>query len=79
MKSSRGAVSENGTMDNRRWVTSWLRATPVDVKAPETVTTSDDLVRGLNFLFLCFSFWRESWLCGFVGSGFGIWDVVGLG
>jgi hypothetical protein len=32
--------SEAGTMDNRRWVTSWLRSTPADAKAP-TVTTDD--------------------------------------
>jgi len=32
--------SEAGTMDNRRWVASWLRSTPVDAKAP-TVTTDD--------------------------------------
>ncbi|TVY40202.1 Kelch repeat-containing protein [Lachnellula occidentalis] len=32
--------SEAGTLDNRRWVTNWLRATPVDAKAP-TVTTDD--------------------------------------
>jgi hypothetical protein len=32
--------SEVGTMDNRRWVTSWLRSTPADAKAP-TVTTDD--------------------------------------
>jgi len=38
---SRGATqSELGTMDNRRWVSNWLRATPADVKAP-TVTTED--------------------------------------
>ena len=35
-----GTQSEAGTMDNRRWVTNWLRATPVDAKAP-TVTTDD--------------------------------------
>jgi len=32
--------SESGTMDNRFWVTNWLRTTPVDAKAP-TVTTDD--------------------------------------
>ncbi|KAH6666293.1 hypothetical protein B0J14DRAFT_620459 [Halenospora varia] len=32
--------SEAGTMDNRRWVTNWLRSTPVDAKAP-TVTTDE--------------------------------------
>jgi hypothetical protein len=32
--------SEAGTMDNRRWVTSWLRSTPADAKAP-TVTTDE--------------------------------------
>ncbi|TVY36673.1 Kelch repeat-containing protein, partial [Lachnellula subtilissima] len=35
-----GTQSEAGTLDNRRWVTNWLRATPVDAKAP-TVTTDD--------------------------------------
>lgn len=39
-QSTNGAQSEAGTMDNRRWVTNWLRATPVDAKAP-TVTTDD--------------------------------------
>ncbi|RDL33728.1 uncharacterized protein BP5553_08096 [Venustampulla echinocandica] len=32
--------SEPGTMDNRRWVTNWLRATPTYAKAP-TVTTDE--------------------------------------
>jgi hypothetical protein len=32
--------SDAGTMDNRRWVMSWLRSTPADAKAP-TVTTDD--------------------------------------
>ncbi|KAK0118301.1 hypothetical protein ONS95_012595 [Cadophora gregata] len=40
LRSSTGTQSEAGTMDNRRWVTSWLRATPADAKAP-TVTTDD--------------------------------------
>ncbi|KAG9236167.1 hypothetical protein BJ875DRAFT_372696 [Amylocarpus encephaloides] len=40
-----GTQSEAGTMDNRRWVTNWLRATPAaasesNVKAP-TVTTDE--------------------------------------
>ncbi|TVY88458.1 Kelch repeat-containing protein [Lachnellula willkommii] len=35
-----GTQSEAGTLDNRRWVTNWLRATPVDAKAP-TVTTDE--------------------------------------
>jgi hypothetical protein len=39
-QSNNGTQSEAGTMDNRRWVTNWLRATPVDAKAP-TVTTDD--------------------------------------
>ncbi|TVY82831.1 Kelch repeat-containing protein [Lachnellula suecica] len=39
-QSTNGAQSEAGTLDNRRWVTNWLRATPVDAKAP-TVTTDD--------------------------------------
>ncbi|KUJ10397.1 uncharacterized protein LY89DRAFT_689663 [Mollisia scopiformis] len=38
--SAAGGQSENGTMDNRRWVTNWLRATPADAKAP-TVTTDE--------------------------------------
>jgi len=37
---SGGAQSEAGTMDNRHWVTNWLRSTPADVKAP-TVTTDE--------------------------------------
>ncbi len=40
LRSSTGTQSEAGTLDNRRWVTSWLRATPADAKAP-TVTTDD--------------------------------------
>jgi hypothetical protein len=40
LRSSR-AASEAGTMDNRRWVTSWLRSTPADDKPPPTVTTDD--------------------------------------
>jgi hypothetical protein len=32
--------SEAGTMDNRFWVSNWLRATPADAKAP-TVTTDE--------------------------------------
>ena len=32
--------SEAGTMDNRFWVSSWLRATPSDAKAP-TMTTDE--------------------------------------
>lgn len=32
--------SEAGTLDNRHWVTNWLRTTPADAKAP-TVTTDD--------------------------------------
>jgi hypothetical protein len=32
--------SEAGTLDNRHWVSNWLRTTPVDAKAP-TVTTDD--------------------------------------
>jgi hypothetical protein len=32
--------SEAGTMDNRRWVTTWLRGTPAEAKAP-TVTTDE--------------------------------------
>jgi hypothetical protein len=32
--------SEVGTMDNRHWVTNWLRSTPADAKAP-TVTTDE--------------------------------------
>ena len=32
--------SEAGTMDNRFWVSNWLRATPVDAKAP-TMTTDE--------------------------------------
>jgi hypothetical protein len=32
--------TENGTMDNRFWVSNWLRATPTDAKAP-TVTTDE--------------------------------------
>jgi len=35
-----GSQSEAGTMDNRNRVTRWLRATPVDAKAP-TVTTDE--------------------------------------
>jgi hypothetical protein len=38
--SGTGTQSEMGTMDNRRWVTSWLRGTPADTKAP-TVTTDE--------------------------------------
>lgn len=38
--SAAGGQSENGTVDTRRWVTNWLRATPVDAKAP-TVTTDE--------------------------------------
>ncbi|KAF8851662.1 hypothetical protein BDZ45DRAFT_678961 [Acephala macrosclerotiorum] len=38
--STAGGQSENGTMDNRRWVTNWLRGTPADAKAP-TVTTDE--------------------------------------
>lgn len=37
---SGGTRSETGTMDNRRWVDSWLRGTPADAKAP-TMTTDD--------------------------------------
>merc|ERR1711939_871521 len=44
LRSSAGTQSEAGTIENRRWVTSWLRATPADAKAP-TVTT-DDTVSG---------------------------------
>ena len=33
--------SDAGTMDNRRWVTTWLRGTPPDPKAPPTVTTDE--------------------------------------
>ncbi|KAL5318176.1 hypothetical protein ACEPPN_013235 [Leptodophora sp. 'Broadleaf-Isolate-01'] len=40
LRNSTGTQSEAGTMDNRRWVTSWLRATPPDAKAP-TVTTDE--------------------------------------
>ncbi|KAG4418624.1 hypothetical protein IFR04_008249 [Cadophora malorum] len=40
LRSSAGTQSETGTIENRRWVTSWLRATPADAKAP-TVTTDD--------------------------------------
>jgi len=40
LRSSAGTQSEAGTIENRRWVTSWLRATPADAKAP-TVTTDD--------------------------------------
>lgn len=39
-KQSHGAQSEAGTMDNRRWVSSWLQRTPVEGKAP-TVTTEE--------------------------------------
>ncbi|KAE8450477.1 hypothetical protein EG329_006207 [Mollisiaceae sp. DMI_Dod_QoI] len=38
--SAAGGQSENGTMDNRRWVTNWLRSTPADAKAP-TITTDE--------------------------------------
>lgn len=38
--SAAGGQSENGTLDNRRWVANWLRSTPVDAKAP-TVTTDE--------------------------------------
>lgn len=41
MKSNPSASqSEVGTMDNRHWVTNWLRSTPADAKAP-TVTTDE--------------------------------------
>lgn len=45
LRSSNGAQSEAGTMDNRRWVDRWLSGTPsgagpIDTKAP-TITTDD--------------------------------------
>lgn len=40
LRSNPTASSESGTMDNRHWVTNWLRSTPADAKAP-TVTTDD--------------------------------------
>lgn len=40
LRSSAGTQSEAGTMDHRRGVISWLRATPADAKAP-TITTDD--------------------------------------
>jgi hypothetical protein len=41
-RASDEAKSEAGTMDNRLWVTSWLRSTPADAKAPN-VTIDDTL------------------------------------
>lgn len=35
-----GTQSEAGTLDNRFWVSNWLRGTPADAKAP-TVTTDE--------------------------------------
>jgi hypothetical protein len=41
-KSSHGGTSEAGTMDNRRWVTNWLRSTPVDANAKAPTVTTDE-------------------------------------
>jgi hypothetical protein len=37
-----GTQSEAGTLDNRFWVSNWLRGTPADAKAP-TVTTDETI------------------------------------